>query len=561
VPSATPPGRAGPWPLPAPARTAVAALLLVAALGLAFAQVRSVGIVVLDDGVYLTHNARVLTGLTRQGVAWAFGWGDGRSTYFHPVAWLSLMADLEVFGFRPEAMHLENLALHAASALLLFLTALRATGRRWPSLAAALLFGLHPLTVEAVAWITERKTVLATALAMGAVRLWVEHLARPARWRLALATLLFTLSLLSRPQLLVLPALLLLLDLWPLRRWAPPATAGGPFAPAPWRRLVLEKWPFLAASAAVTAAVLLTLPPVSATHVAPPALGYRAAQAVASVADYLGAVAWPSDLVILRDLPEEVPAGSVALGAGLLMALTALGAWQARRRPWWLVGWLWFLVGLAPALGLVQNGVWPAWADRFAYAPLLGLSLGLAFGLAELGERWPRARRPLAAGSAAGLLALALATRAQLETWQGSETLMQRAAALQPWSADLRAFHASTLVNEGRLDEAMAELEEAVRLKPGHVLARLRMGELLERAGRPGEAAERYRQVLRLEPALPDAHFALGQLAYRQGWSAEARRHLLAYVELAPVESGGSIRSARAWLTRLGVTPPPAGPR
>lgn len=555
-PPGPPPNRsAGWWPPPPPARTWLAALPLVAALGLAFAPVRSVGTIVLDDGVYLTHNARVLTGLTREGVAWAFGWGDGRSTYFHPVAWLSLMADVEVFGFRPEAMHLENLALHAASALLLFLTALRATGRRWPSLAAALLFGLHPLTVEAVAWITERKTVLATALAMGAVRLWVEHLSRPARWRLALATLLFTLSLLSRPQLLVLPALLLLLDLWPLRRWAPLAS-GGPFAPAPWRRLVLEKWPFLVASAAVTAAVLLTLPPVSATHVAPPRLGYRAAQAVASIADYLGAVAWPSDLVILRDLPEEVPAGAVALGAGLALALTALGAWQARRRPWWLVGWLWFLVALSPALGLVQNGVWPAWADRFAYAPLLGLSLGLAFGLAELGERWPRARRPLAAASAAALLALALATRAQLATWQGSETLMRRAAALQPWSADLRAFHASTLVNEGRLDEAMAQLEEAIRLKPGHLLAQLRMGELLERAGRAPEAAQRYRLALRLRPDLPDAHFALGKLAFEQGWGDEARRHLLRYLELAPVETGGSAKAARGWLARLGVIPP-----
>jgi len=165
--------------------------LILAAVGLAYQRVGSIGVILFDDGIYLTHNPRVLSGLTREGVAWAFGWGDGRDTYFHPVTWLSLMADLELFGFRPELLHLENLALHAASALLLFFTGLRATGRRWPSLGAALLFGLHPLTVEAVAWISERKSVLATALSMGAVLLWVEHLRRPARWRVAVAAGLF----------------------------------------------------------------------------------------------------------------------------------------------------------------------------------------------------------------------------------------------------------------------------------------------------------------------------------------------------------------------------------
>jgi Flp pilus assembly protein TadD len=551
-PSSPPAGRPGRWwPLPGPLGTALAALLLLAAIALAFAEVRSIGVIVFDDGVYLTRNARVLSGLTRQGVAWAFSWGDGRDTYFHPVTWLSLMADLELFGFRPEVLHLENLALHAVSALLLFLTALRVTGRRWPSLGAALLFGLHPLTVEAVAWITERKSVLATALAMGAVRLWVEHLLRPARWRLALSTLLFALSLLARPQLLVLPLLLLLLDLWPLGRLAPLAAPGGPLAPATPRRLLLEKWPFLAVAAASTALVLRSLPAVSTTAVPPPPLGYRVAQAVASIADYAGAVVWPSGLVILRDLPEEVAAGAVALGAATLLGVTAVAAWQARRRPWWLVGWLWFLGALAPALGLVQNGVWPAWADRFAYAPLLGLSLGVAFGVAELPTRWPRARWPVAACSAAAQLALGLATRAQVATWQRSETLMRRAAERQPWSPLLRAFHAAALMNDGRLDEALAQVEEAVRLDPGHVLSHLRMAEIFQRTGRTQEAAERYRLVLRLRPDLPDAHFALGRLAFEQGWAGEARLHLRRYLELAPVESGGSLQAARAWLARL----------
>jgi len=558
TPPDPPAWRAAPWwPLPPPARTALAAALLLAAVAFAYARVSTVGVIVFDDGVYLTRNVRVLSGLTAEGVAWAFGWGDGRDTYFHPVTWLSLMADLQVFGFRPEALHLENLALHALSALLLFLTALSATGRRGPALLAALLFGLHPLTVEAVAWITERKTVLSTALAMAALWLWVEQAARPARWRLALVTLLYALAVLARPQVLVLPALLLLVDLWPLRRWAPLAGPGGRFAPATLRRLLVEKWPLLATAVAGAALVLFTLPSISATAVRPPPLGYRAAQAVASIADYLGAVAWPSGLVILRDLPEEVTAGAVARGALALVAGTGLALWQVRRRPWWLFGWLWFLVALAPALGLVQTGVWPAWADRFAYAPLLGLSLALAYGAAEVTDRWRRARWPLAAAAAAAVLALALATRAQVQVWQSSEVLTGQASEAQPWSADLRAFHGSALLNEGRIDEAWSEFEAAIRLKPDHVLAHMRIGELLQRAGRAREAAERYRLVLRLRPELPDGHYALGALAFEQGWADEARLHLRRYLELAPVGTGGSLRSARAWLLRLGGDPPP----
>jgi tetratricopeptide (TPR) repeat protein len=528
----------------------------VAAVALVLGRVVSVGIVVLDDGLYLTLNARVLAGLTRDGVAWAFGLGDGRGTYFHPVTWLSLMADVELFGLRPEALHLENLALHAATALLLFLTAHRVTGRRWTSLAAALLFALHPLTVEAVAWIAERKTVLATALGMGAVRLWVEQVARPARWRLALATLLFTLSLLTRPQLVVLPALLLVLDLWPLRRLAPFAEPGGRFPPAPLRTLLLEKWPFAAVAAVVATLVFLTLPATSTAGEQLPGLGFRVAHAIASIADYLGAVVWPSGLTIVRELPDEVTAGQVALGAALLLVVTAGAAWGVRRRPWLLFGWLWFLTALAPALGLVQSGLWPAWADRFAYAPLLGLSLGVAFGVAEVADRWPRARWPIAGAAAAALLSLSLATRAQVELWQSSVSLMQRASAQAPRSAELKAFYASTLINAERYDEALAQLAEAARLAPGNLLARMRMGEIHQRTGRPQAAALDYREAIRLRPDLPDGHYALGKLAWEQGWTDEARFHLARFVELAPPERPVAVNLARGWIRGIDASPP-----
>jgi thioredoxin-like negative regulator of GroEL len=538
-------------------RTWLAALAVVVAVVAVLGGVATVGFIWLDDALYVTRNPQVLAGLTRRGLAWAFGFGDDRSTYFHPVTWLSLMADLQLFGLSPVALHLENLALHALSAVLLFLTACRMTGRRWPSLGAAVLFGLHPLTVEAVAWIAERKSVLALALGMGAVHLWVAHLARPARWRVAAAVALFAASLLARPQLVVLPGLLLLLDLWPLGRLAPFAAPDGRFAPAPLRRLLLEKWPFAVTAAAVAGLVLRTLPDTSTTGEALPPLGFRVAQAVASIADYAGAVVWPVGLAIVREQPDEVTAFGVARGAAVLLVVTAATLVGARRRPWLLFGWLWFLTALTPALGLVQSGLWPAWADRFAYAPLLGLSLGVAFGVADLAERWPRARRLLLAASAAALLSLALATRAQVDLWQSSVALFQRASAQAPRSANLRTFYASTLLNVGRYPEALAELAEAIRLDPGFQLARLRVGDVHHRAGRPRSAALAYRDALQVDPDDPDTNYALGQLAWEEGWTDEARFYLERFLALEPVERPAEVAAARVWLQ--GIAARPAG--
>jgi tetratricopeptide (TPR) repeat protein len=533
---------------------ALAALALVSSLALAMGRVTTIGFVWLDDALYVTRNAQVLAGLTWDGVAWAVGLGVERSTYFHPLTWLSLMADVTVFGRGPTAMHLENLALHAGVAWLLFTTALAATGRRWPSLGAALLFALHPLTVEPVAWITERKTVLATFLGLAAVRVWVAHLGRPARWRLGAVVALFAMSLLARPQLVVLPVLLLVLDLWPLRRLGAAAVAPGAaarFPTAPWPRLVQEKWPLAAVSLAGAALVVVRLPPVGRAGEVPPPLGFRLVQAVASVADYAGAVVWPTSLAILREYPEEVSAGQALLGAGVLIGLTAAALAAARRRPWFLAGWLWFLVALSPALGLVQSGLWPAWADRFAYAPLLGVALAVAFGLAEVVERRPRAGPAVVVAAAAGLLSLGLATRAEVARWQSSATLFGRAVELQPRSALLRTFHASTLLNEDRIQEALAELEEATRLAPGLGQAHGVRGDAYRQSGQPREAAAAYQAALALAPGDADIQFAMGRLAHEHGWTELARLHLIRFLALSPLERPQEVADARAWLLEL----------
>jgi len=533
---------------------AVAALLL--AVALALGGVATAGFMWLDDALYVTHNAEVLAGLTRHGLAWAFGAGAVDHAYFHPLTWLSLMADVSLFGPGPVALHLENLALHGVSAVLLFLLLLRTTGRRGPALAAALLFAVHPLTVESVAWIVERKLVLSTALGMGSALAWVAHLERPAPWRAALSAALLLASLLAKPQLVVLPALLLVLDVWPLGRFAPLAAPGGRFAPAPLHRLVLEKWPLWGAAAAGAALVLASLPGSTDAGQAPRPLGLKAANAVARLADYAGAALWPHDLTVLRVFPASVPAGEVAAGAAVLMGASAGALLLSRRRPWLLAGWLWFLLALAPASGLLQTGLWPAWADRFAYVPLMGLAMAAAYEGAALAGHSPRARLVVLAAALLAPTALLLATRAQVDHWQSSASLYERAAAQSPGSALVRASYAATLLNAGRDAEALAEAQAAIRLDPAYPLGHLRAAEASHRLGLAQQAAAGYRGALALDPFDADAHFGLGYLAWQQGWSDVAVFHLQRFLAVQVPDARGRERWAQGWLEGIAASPP-----
>ncbi len=536
--------------------TWLCAAALVAAVAVTMGQAVTTGFMWLDDALYVSRNIPVQAGLTWDGLVWAFTVDDGRETYFHPLTWLSLMADVELFGVSPEAMHAVNLALHATSAVLLFLLALRATGQRWPAFAAALLFAIHPLQVESVAWITERKQVLGSALGMGAALAWVAHLARPAWWRLALSAALLALSILAKPHLVVLPALLLLLDLWPLRRLAPLAAGEGRFTPASPAALLLEKWPLWLVSAAGAALVIAHLPPLTEIGEPPRPLPVKLANAVARLADYLGAVVWPRELTVLRAFPREIGAGEVALGALLLVGLLAGGLLTVRRRPWLLFGWCWFLVALAPVSGVLQTGVWPAWADRFAYTPLVGLALAAAYEGAALAGRAPWLRRAIPAAGAAAALALGWATAAQVEQWRSSTELFRRAAAQSPWHAGVRTMYASNLMNDERLEEALAELREARRLDPTFPLAVLRIAETLHRMGQVEEAAAAYRETLRFWPDHPDAHFGLGYLAWSEGWTDVARFHLERFLLVHVPDSRDLASWARGWLAGIAKAPP-----
>jgi hypothetical protein len=433
-----------PW-LPRETRAralALAALLFAVVLAL-YARTRTFEFLNYDDDVYVTRNAMVRQGLTLASARWAFT--SAAAANWHPLTWLSHMLDVELFGLDPGAHHLTSVALHAVNAALLLLALCASTRALWPSAFCAAFFALHPLRVESVAWIAERKDVLAGTFWMLTWLAYERYARRGGRLRYGLVVVCFGLGLMAKPMLVTLPFVLLLLDVWPLGRWKP----GGPRSPRPSLaptsslpslapthpgmsgetrgvargfHLVREKTPLFllaAASALVTARVQRAggaVGPLDAID-----LAARIANALESYASYLANTLWPSGLIVFRPHPALSANASpwsltTAAAAGLIAALSALAFAVRRRVPGVLVGWLWFLGTLVPVIGLVQVGL-QAWADRYSYLPSIGLAIALVWGALPFFGAPGRRRIALAPAALAVLAACSLATWGQIGTW------------------------------------------------------------------------------------------------------------------------------------------------
>lgn len=508
-------------------------MVLVAAVALAHGGALRNGFVALDDVNYVTANPRVQAGLTLPSIAWAFAF-EGRQSYFHPLTWLSLMLDAELFGGTARGSHLVNVLLHGANALLLFVLLWRATGRPRPAFAAALLWAVHPLTVEAVTWVAERKAVLSTAFGLAAMLLHVGHARRPSPWKVAGVAALVLLGALAKPAVAVVPVVLLALDLWPLDR----------VRESGWARLALEKLPALLVGGAVVAIGMASLRAAYAVEGAiRTPLADRLAVALAAVPRYLGAVAWPTGLAVLHPYPGAVPWGRAAAGATIVIAASALAVAAARRWPAGLACWGWFLAAIAPYLGLVQAGLWPEWAERFAYLPLAGLAALAAYGAADLAARVPRGGWVAAGALAAAAAALALATRAQVEVWRDTGTLLTRAVAIEPRSAFLRTALGSWLLETGRAPEAEAQLRAAVALER-EPLAHAALATLLMRQGRHAEAEPHFATAVRALPNQPELVFNYAEHLRATGRAGEARAFYARFARIAPERYESQRRAA-----------------
>lgn len=494
-------------------------LLLAAATLISYWPVRSLPFIAYDDGFYILDNPQVTAGLSWPGVRWAFT--TLHEANWHPLTWLSHQLDVSLFGLWAGGHHLTNLLLHLINTLLLFFLLHRTTGAQWRSAVVAGLFALHPLHVESVAWVAERKDLLCACFTLLSLLAYHRYtLGR--RWGLPLVILTFALALLAKPMAVTLPCLMLLLDAWPLQRTATIS----------WWRLVGEKLPlFLLAAGSSVITVIAQRAGGAMISTKHADLPLRLSNAAVSVITYLRRTVWPSDLAVLYPFPLQIPGWQVAGSALLLAGGLLLAARCYRRHPYVLVGLLWFLGMLVPVSGLVQVGQ-QGMADRYTYLPLIGLFIAAVWLGADLTRN---RRRPLLAASALILLTGCIfATRSQLAHWASSETLFRRALAVTERNYVMHMNLGNELKKSGRLDAALAEYLTATAIQPYNPDTHYYLADGLHAAGRLDEAVTQYQIALRLRPNFLEAHNNLGATYYRQGKLAEAIVHYTEALRLQP---------------------------
>ena len=489
-----------------------------------------------DDPDYVTTNPHVQGGLTRDAVVWAFR--TGHSGNWHPLTWLSHMLDCQLYGLEPAGHHLTSLLFHALNTMLLYILLRRLTGAVWRSAFVAALFALHPLHVESVAWVSERKDVLSACfffLTLWAYARYVEvqgpksnvqsqetrNTQHATRFYL-LSLTFFALGLMSKPMLVTLPCVLLLLDYWPLRR----------LRLSTLNHLVLEKWPFFLLSAGSCVATILAQSRAM-QPLANLSLSSRLANCLIAYARYLGKTLWPVNLATPYPYPAHWPLADVLLAGALLAGLTLAVLYLSRRWPAAVTGWFWFLGMLVPAIGLVQVGE-QSMADRYTYLPSIGLFMLFAWGASAAFTRW---RLPkVVCGIAAGLVLLACAgrTREQLAYWQSSDALFRHAVAVTKdnWLAWFNL--GLVLDNQGHTEEALGDYRKAVALQPNYVEALLNIGATLANRKQFSEAIPFFERALRQNPDSVDGHDNLGHALMEAGKPDAAIPHLRLVLQHRP---------------------------
>jgi Tfp pilus assembly protein PilF len=490
------------------------ALLALAVVALYWPALKC-GFINYDDPDYFEKNPHVQAGLTWAGVHWAFT--TSAVSNWNPLTWLSFMLDVAVFGKGPVGPHLTQLLLHAADSVLLFLVLKQLTGAVWRSAAVAGLFALHPLHVESVAWIAERKDTLSTlfwllttsayaAYAKPTASSVAGHDTSTRRWYYAAALGFFALGLMAKPMLVTLPFTFLLLDYWPLRRIQFPGTEPSDSSQIfkTWPMLLIEKTPFFALSA-VSSLITLTVTKNTGAMESLKALtlGERVSNAFVAYARYLGKTFWPLNLALPYPHPGHWPPYDVVAAASLMAGLSIIVIWQAQSRPYLAFGWFWFLGTLVPVLGVVQWGI-QSMADRYTYIPLIGIFVAFVWGVTEASAR-PGLTR-IAAGVLVLLLTLcAVLTHRQLGFWQNSETLFRHTLAVTGGNEVAYENLADYLVEHGQVDEALTNYTRALDLNPASAIDHKNMGGLLLRCGHLEGGIRELETSLTLDPNFADA--------------------------------------------------------
>jgi protein O-mannosyl-transferase len=493
-------------------------LVLAAITFAVFGQTLHHGFIDFDDNAYVYSNRMVTQGLTLKGLVWVFTHAD--CSLYHPLTMLSLMADCQLYGLHAGGYHFTNVLLHTASVILLFLILRQMTGALWRSAFVAAVFAIHPLRVESVAWVSERKDVLSGLFFMLTLGAYVRYARRPWSWgRYGLVILSFAMGLMCKPILVTLPVVLLLLDYWPLQRVEP---AG---------KLVLEKLPLLALSAGMCALTFLATRTASASLENIP-VPSRLGNALVSYAIYLRQMVWPAGLAV--PYPHNyLPPWEVALAGVLLAGLSSVAWGQQRKQPWLLMGWLWYLVMLLPVAGILLVGS-HSHADRYTYLPQIGIYVAVTWLMAEWGAKLHVGRVAMGGLMIAVPAVLMFCAWKQAAYWKNEITLWSHALACTTRNYKAHYGLGNALSQTGRVDEAISQYQMALQIRPDYADARASIGLSLFKEGKPDEAIRQFRKALQIQPDHVNAHNGLGIALFQEGSVDEAIIHFQKALQSKP---------------------------
>jgi len=520
-------------------------LLLIATTLAVYWQVRNHEFANLDDNLYVTENPYVQAGLTNEGLIWAFT-NTSHANLWLPLTWLSLMLDSELYGLSAGGYKITNVLFHLANTLLLFLVLKKMTGKLWRSAFVAAMFALHPLHVESVAWVTERKDVLSTLFWMLTMWAYLRYVERRGIKRYLVIIITYTLGLMAKPMLVTLPFVLLLLDYWPLKRFHQVGRDVGGETPnrpltnivkssPPTISLVLEKIPLIALAVVTSVATFLVqYKGEGLQSVAFLPIKFRIANSLVSYVRYISKMVWPQPLAVFYPHPGSSLPMWQAVGAGLLLVTISVMVLRATRRsPYLLMGWLWYLGTLVPVIGLVQAGP-QAMADRFTYVPLIGLFVIMAWGLPDLLAGWRHQRIALSLAASAAISVVMILSWLQVQLWVNALTLSEHTLSVTSNNWLIHNNLGLVLANQGRIEEATNHYCEALQIKPDFAEAHNNLGLILGKQGRLEEAINHFSEALRIKPDYADAHNSLGVALVKQGRLEEAINHFSEALRIKP---------------------------
>lgn len=498
---------------------------LVVATATVYWQVKNHEFINLDDEIYV-ENYYVKKGLTSDGLKWALSLKDKEGTYWHPMTWLSLMLDYHLYGPNPSMHHSISLIIHIVNSLLLLIVLRRMTGALWRSAFVAALFALHPLNVESVAWVTQRPNILSTFFWMLTMLAYAYYTNRPGLFRYLLVVLAFLFGLMAKPLLITLPLVLLLIDYWPLERLR------FPILRKTFVFLILEKIPLLAISVGSVFITIKSVGIVVSTETVPMKL--RIANALVSYIGYIWKMIWPHNLAIYYPYPSAIPVWKFAGAAFLLICLSVLIIWVLRKQPYLTFGWLWFLGTLVPVIGLVQAGLQPALADRYAYVSFIGLFIMAAWGIPEFLQGWRNSNIGLAILSVALLLILMMTTWLQLRYWKNNITLYEHALKVTSNNDIAHNNLGTALAKDNRIDEAISHFLSAVKIFPDYKKACYNLGLAMLTNGNYEESINYFFRYLKLCPDDAEGYHRIGLAYSNQGKLIESKDYYFKTLDIDP---------------------------